>query len=245
MNVILLTSRKFPTNALLILTTVIVLFTFPLGFAEERESLETIRSSAQEHVLEQIAGTHLFEASATANALDARLQLKRCDKPLATESTGTANSSSRMTVRVSCQGSNPWALYVPVTVSALVDVVFSRRALARGMILAEEDLELRRISLDKLPVNYLSDSNQLLGFELTRAVNSGTPLAMNVVKLREIVRQGQEVIIVAQASGFQVRMSGKALKNGTFGDLIPVQNLKSGRTIEATVVGENRVSVNL
>ncbi len=245
MHVTLLTVRTFPTTLLGCLCALaLVAGSLPIH-AAEIETLDTIRSRAQEHALAQIVDSDLQNATASAGQLDARLQLKRCSSELETFSTGSMNNPSRMTVGVRCTGLNPWTLYVPVTISAMVDVVFSSRALTRGALLTAEDLETRQVSLDKLPIGYLSDSSRLANFELTRPVRAGTPLTLNAVRSRKIIRQGQEVIIVAQTSGIQVRMTGEALKNGDFGDLIPVKNLKSGRTVEATILSDSTVSVNL
>ena len=245
MHVTLLTVRTIPTTLLGCLCALALLTGSPLLHAAEIELLDTIRLRAQEHALTQIVDGDLQDARASAGQLDARLQLKKCSSRLETFSTGSMNKASRMTVGVRCTGLNPWTLYVPVTVSAMVDVVFSSRALTRGTLLTAEDLETRQISLDKLPIGYLSDSSRLANFELTRSIRAGTPLTLNAVRSRKIVRQGQEVIIVAQTSGIQVRMTGQALKNGDFGDLIPVKNLNSGRTVEATILSDSTVSVNL
>jgi flagella basal body P-ring formation protein FlgA len=245
MKVTLLTFKNFLTYSLRLLISLGLLCALIPAHAAEVELLDSIRLHAQEHVLAQLENSNLKNATATAGSLDPRLQLKKCSTPLETFSTGSSNNSPRTTVGVKCNGLNPWTLYVPVTISAVVEVVFSKRALTRGSLLVEEDFEVRQLPLNKLPMNYLSDSSQLVNFELTRSINAGVAVTLNTVRAREIIRQGQEVIIVAQASGLQVRMAGKALKKGNFGDLIPVQNLNSGRTIEATVMSDSTVSVNL
>lgn len=245
MSVTLLTVRNILTATTRFLFVPALLGGIAVGHAAETEMLDTIRLRAQEHALAQIDTSNFQDASATAGTLDTRLQLKKCDIPLETFSTGAMNSTSRMTVGVRCNGLKPWTLYVPVTLSAWVDVVFSSRALSRGELLTQGDMEIRRVPLNKLPNGFLSDNSQLADFELTRPVKAGTALTLNTVRRREIVQQGQEVIIVAQTSGFQVRMSGEALKNGQLGDKIPVRNLNSGRTIEATVLSNSTVSVNL
>ena len=255
MSVTLLTVKKTPTatypfsvasNSYLgLLGLLLSLWGIPSSYAAEIEALESIRLSAADHALAQIDHSHFENAVATAGSLDKRLQLKKCNIPLETFSTGTMNNTSRMTVGVRCNGLNPWTLYVPVTISALVNVVFSSHALTRGALLNAEDLEVQQVPLNKLPIGYLSDPSQVTNFELIRPLNVGTPITLNAVRPRNIVQQGQEVIIKAQVAGLQVRMTGEALKNGQSGDLIPVRNLRSGRTVEATILNKNTVSVNL
>lgn len=245
MRVTLLTVKNFPTTLVVCCLALAVLAGSPSLYAADFEMLDSIRLHAQEHALAQIEDRDLKDVAANAGNLDARLQLKKCTTELETFSTGSMNNASRMTVGVRCTGLNPWTLYVPVVITGTVDVLFSSRALTRGELLIEEDLETRQVSLDKLPIGYLSDSSRLTNLELTRPLRAGTALTLNAVRSREIIRQGQEVIIVAQAAGIQVRMTGEALKNGNFGDLIPVKNLNSGRTVEATILSDSTVSVNL
>ncbi len=257
MNVTLLTARKCPTtinlfqvasNYFLGLLGLLLLFCIsrtPISYAAEVETLDSIRLSAEEYALAQIDHGHFEAATATAGSLDRRLQLKKCNIPLETFSTGNRNNTSRMTVGVRCTGLNPWTLYVPITISALVDVVFSSRALTRGALLNEEDLEIQQVPLNKLPIGYLSDPSQVTNFELIRPLNVGTPITLSAVRRRVIVQQGQEVIIKAQIAGLQVRIAGEALKNGQSGDLIPVRNIRSGRVVQATIMNKGTVSVNL
>lgn len=255
MNVTLLTVRKYPTTMIShpsasiyrlgLLSLLLFLCRLPSSYGDEIEELNSIRTSAENHALAQIDHNQFEDAIATAGSLDTRLQLKKCNISLETFSTGAMNNSSRTTVGVRCSGLNPWTLYVPVTISALVNVVFSSRALTRGALIDAEDLEVQQVPLNKLPIGYLSDPSQITNFELIRPLNVGMPITLSAIRPRNIVQQGQEVIIKAQIAGLQVRMTGKALKNGQSGDLIPVRNLRSGRTVEATIMNESTVSVNL
>ena len=245
MNVTLMTIRNIPTTFSHCLCALAVFAGSPYIHAAEIEALETIREQAQKHALAEVDNSDFHDIRAVAGNLDARLQLKKCSENLETFSSGAMNNPARMTVGVRCSGLNPWTLYVPVTIEATVDVLFSARALTRGELLTPADLESRRMPLDKLPIGYISDGSQLTNLELIRPLRPGTPLTLNAVRSRKIVQQGQEVIIIAQTAGIQVRMTGEALKNGNYGDLIPVKNLKSGRTVEALIMNDSTVSVNL
>src|SRR5690606_6184086 len=50
------------------------------------------------------------------NALDPRLRLAACDSDLTQRLESPAQPVGRVTVRVSCQGSSPWTLFVPAQV---------------------------------------------------------------------------------------------------------------------------------
>jgi flagella basal body P-ring formation protein FlgA len=60
----------------------------------------------------------------------------------------------------------------------------------------------------------------------------------------ELVGRGETVTIVFQVPGITVSIVGKAVEPGALGDIISVTNVQSKHTIQATVIGPGRVSVN-
>jgi len=208
------------------------------------EILENIRSTAEKFALATLDDRHLHNVVAKSANLDPRLRLRECSEPLEAFSSGNAGKPTHKTVGVRCAAPNPWTLYVPVTISATTDVVFTTRAIARSEMPMPVDLEVRRVGLDKLPPGYLSSMAELGQMELVRPLRSGSPLTLNALTRRDLVRQGQEVVIVAMASGLQVKMKGTALKNGSEGERILVKNSNSGRSVEATVLKDGSVKVD-
>ncbi len=217
---------------------------FSCASASSIEALSTIRLVAEQFAVTQIDKAGLTNIEATALNIDSRLQLEKCNLPLETFATSNSGNIARSTVAVRCSGLKPWTLYVPVRISAEAEAVVTRQPLVRGDPLLVEYLDIKRVSLDKLPDNYLSDIAQLGNMEVVRAVNSGVILTLNSIRPRQLVQQGQEVVILARGKGLQVRMNGIALKNGASGDIIPIRNSKSGRTVEAQIVNGSTVVVN-
>jgi flagella basal body P-ring formation protein FlgA len=60
----------------------------------------------------------------------------------------------------------------------------------------------------------------------------------------ELVGRGETVTIVFQVPGITLTVLGKANEPGALGDVINVLNVQSKHTVQATVVGSGRVSVN-
>jgi flagella basal body P-ring formation protein FlgA len=211
----------------------------------EFESLSNIRATAEKFALAQLKNPGFSNITAQAAALDSRLQLKHCNIPLEAFSSGAGSSILRTTVGVRCQGEKPWTLYVPVSIDGQAEVVVSSRPLNIGELLQGSDMRLQNMAISKLPSKYSSEINAIAGMEITRAINAGAVMTSNYLKVRHLVKQGQEVTIQANGSGVQVQMGGKAMKSGSYGDLIPVRNANSGLTVEATVVSAKTVVVKL
>ena len=62
-------------------------------------------------------------------------------------------------------------------------------------------------------------------------------------ELRQLVRRGARVEILARHGSLQVRMAGKALQNGSRGQRIRVRNLSSGREISGEVIASGVIQV--
>lgn len=241
MNAKLLTLR--PLNKLLLCLP--LAFWFSCASANEFEALDDIRATAEQFALTQVNDKNLSDIEAHTSRLDPRLQLSKCEESLQGFTTANFRNVVRTTIGVRCTGTKPWTLYLPVRISALAEVVYSVRTLVRGEILQARDLEIKQLPLNQLPANYLTSIDQLAGMEMTRSVNSGSVFTLNSVKIRKLVQRGQEVMILVTGSNVRVRMTGTALKNGASGELIPVRNLSSGRTIEAMVLNARTVVVNM
>lgn len=211
--------------------------------AREFESANTIEQLAEQFALAQITEAGLRDVTARASNLDTRLRLKKCDTPLEAFTTSGNGIRARTTIGVRCTGSSPWTLYVPVAVEATSPVVFTTRPILRGERITSEALELRYVDLQRLPRTPINSPEQAVGMEATRALAADSPLALSNLRAPQLVKQGQEVIILAEGGGISVRMSGSALKSGGKDEMIPIKNLSSGKTLEARIVSESTVLV--
>jgi flagella basal body P-ring formation protein FlgA len=209
------------------------------------QALAEITSTAEQFVRAALATSAYTDLKVEAQALDARLRLKQCDVPLQASHSAATLRAGRTTIGVRCEGASPWSLYVPVTISASAAVVVIKGPVTRGTVLKAENLSVVQMPVAQLPANYLSDVAQVSGHELARAVNGDTYATVAMLKQKNMIQKGQEVIILAQSASFQVRMSGTALENGQNGERISVKNSNSGRTVEGTVVAENVIAVSL
>jgi flagella basal body P-ring formation protein FlgA len=209
----------------------------------ERQKLEEIQSTVEQFALAQLDKAAYAEVSVGASKLDPRLNLQQCDQPLQAFTTNSGIRAGRTTVGVRCEGTVPWTLYVPVQINATVSVVTLRSALARGAVVTQQDLALSNKPFATLPVVYLTDLQDALGKELTRNLSADTVLAPAMLKVQPVVTKGQEVVITASSSGFEVKMAGTAMQNGARGERIAVKNNNSGRTIQAVIVDNHTVQV--
>ena len=76
-----------------------------------------------------------------------------------------------------------------------------------------------------------------------RMVIEGKPIKLSEIEAPQIVRRGQNVTIIFKNGAMELTAMGKALENGSKGDLIRVVNANSSRTVAATITAEKEVRV--
>jgi flagella basal body P-ring formation protein FlgA len=206
---------------------------------------------ATEGFLEFMVEDYLERSEITArheiqvNPLDPRLRLAACDSDLTQSLESPAQPVGRVTVRVSCEGSTPWTVFVPAQVRIFRPVVVVKTALRRDSIIGAGDVALVEQDVSLLNRGYVTEVEQVIGRKLTRATRTDQVVTPAMLQLAEAVRRGDQVVISARSGGINVRMQGEALSGGTLGQQISVRNLTSQRVIRARVAGPGQVEVEM
>jgi flagellar basal body P-ring formation protein FlgA len=207
--------------------------------AEGWQSLSSIRAAAEKSVRSRMPanGRGIL---VTAGELDPRLRLPRCSGPLRATATFGSQVQARMAVGVGCSHGSTWTVFVPVTVESEIPLLVLRVPAVAGTRLAAGDVtqETRRVA--GLAVGYINDAAVLAHNTLKRPLAAGSVLTADALVPDVVVRQGEEVTLLAGAGGIEVRASGRALANGRDGERIRVQNLGSLKVVEG-VVDSSRV----
>jgi len=185
------------------------------------------------------------EAAVVADRPDPRLRLAACDQPLAASVPRHGVRSARFTAEVRCEGSRPWRLYLPVRVTSIRPVVVATRALARDTVLAPGDVRLASADPATVPAGALHDQDLVIGRVLRRPLDEGQAVTTALIAAPTLVRRGQQVTVEARSGLLAVRMEGVARGEGALGDLIEVENVTSGRTVQAVVRSAKSVEVLL
>lgn len=204
---------------------------------------------ASESFLEQAVGDYLQRSNIAGrheiqiNRLDPRLRLPLCDQDLSTSLESPAQPIGRVTLRVRCDGSSPWTVFVPGQVRLYREVVTAIRPLKRDNVVTEMDISLAERDVGLLNQGYLTSLQQAIGKKLTRPLLPDQVLAPIHVQQAEVIRKGDQVVISARSGGISVRMPGEALSDGALGKQISVRNQRSKRVVKARVTGPGQVEV--
>jgi flagella basal body P-ring formation protein FlgA len=186
---------------------------------------------------------HDQRAQIKITPLDHRLKLTQCETPLESFSPPGGVKLGRTAVGIRCQYPAPWTLYVSADVGIEAPVVVALRDLTRGAALNESDLKLQTTNTRHLLRGYFESIEEVAGQTLKRTLRRGQVITPTMLVVRKTIKRGEQVTILASAGTIQVRMQGKAMKQGNPGDLIPVINSHSKKKIQARVVSKGLVRV--
>lgn len=212
------------------------------AYAEELQSRESIEHAAYMHVFEQVQANY-DDAQIVMDSLDKRLRLHACDKPLEAFSNGKKIRLGKQTVGVKCSSPVAWSLYVPVKVKVFKPVVITSRPLAANQIVSKSDIKVVSLDIGSFHQGYIKNPQQIIGQQLKYPLSMGSVINPNSLKQQKIVKRGELISLIAKAGNMEVRMSGKALSDGTLGQRVRVKNLSSKRVVEGIVDGPGVIKV--
>ncbi|MDH0749128.1 flagellar basal body P-ring formation chaperone FlgA [Pseudomonas sp. GD03842] len=175
--------------------------------------------------------------------LDPRLRMPHCDKDLTATLESPAQPIGRVTVKLRCEGSAPWTVFVAAQVHLFRNVVTVVRPLKRDAIVSEGDVALRERDVSLLGQGFLDSLDQAVGQKVVRPTVIDQILTPVHLEQPQMVRKGDQVVISARSGSMSVRMPGEALSDGGFNEQIRVKNLNSKRVIKANIVAPGQVEV--
>jgi flagella basal body P-ring formation protein FlgA len=209
----------------------------------QAEPLGALRTAAESLLRSQLHAV-TYKVHLQAAPLDPRLRLPRCPAPLATALPAGAALSARVTVRVACPAAEAaWTVYVPVDIESDIAALVLKESALRGARLTPGQVSVETRRVPGLAVGYLTDVGSLERHTLSRTLAAGTALTADAMLADCIVRQGQEVTLVASAPGISVRALGKVLEDGREGARVRVQNLASLKVVQGVVDADGVIEI--
>jgi len=212
--------------------------------ATETESHENILAAARGFIETQVGGRH-DKYDIRLGALDARLRLAACDRPLEGFLGPGARLSGNTSVGVACTGARPWKLYIQAYVAVFKTVAVAAAYLPAGAALGAESVRFEERDITAGGYGYVSDPEQLRDSILKQPVQEGGIIPPQALTRAKLIRRGEAVAIVSRNGKIEVRMSGSALMDGAAGDRIKVKNEKSKRIVEGRVEAPGLVMVSM
>jgi flagellar basal body P-ring formation protein FlgA len=136
----------------------------------------------------------------------------------------------------------PTKLRFTGTAIETVEAAVLTRNVERSDLLKSSDIVIERRTKAEVGGDAATREGAL-GMQLRRPMRSGQPLRVADLTKPDLVQRDQAVTVVFQAPGLYLTTRGKALDNGTEGDVVNVINLQSKRTVTGVVTGRGQVTI--
>lgn len=153
--------------------------------------------------------------------------------------------SQRFTATVAAPAGDPRARRIKVAgrIYKIMLVPVPNRNLMPGDVITAEDLNWVRVRAAQVRDTTASEARQLIGTEPRRPLRANRPVRMTDVREPLLIHKGDFVTMVYVTAAMRLTATGRAMSNGSKGDLIQVLNTNSNMIIEAIADGTNRVLV--
>ena len=176
---------------------------------------------------------------------DVRLDTSNTGAMLATSARyEPRNGRFDVTFQIANDNGNPTQLRFTGNAIETVDVAVLTRSVERTDILKSADVVVERRPRAEVGPDAAA-REQAVGMQMRRSVRAGQPLRVADLAKPDLVQRDQAVTVIFQTAGLYLTTRGKALDNGTEGDVVSVLNIQSKRTVTGTVTGRGQVTIQV
>lgn len=112
-----------------------------------------------------------------------------------------------------------------------------------GQTIEPDDVGIIRVPAERLVQAVVAEPADLVGKTPRRAVRPGQPVRIADVELPVVVRKGDLVTVVVESRFMRLAIQGRANEDGAEGQTIRIANTRSGKVLDATVIGPGTAKI--
>ncbi|HEY9043998.1 MAG TPA: flagellar basal body P-ring formation chaperone FlgA [Rheinheimera sp.] len=147
----------------------------------------------------------------------------------------------RLSYSLACTAPKRWQSRAVAQVKLWLPLVVTTRTLERGEVLSADMLSIQPQEVSTLRHGLEFSAAPLLGMIVKRRISAGDVVSRHLLQAAYLVQKGAQVTLHYRGDGFAVSTSAIALSDGVLGERISVQNISSGKVLDAIVTAENNV----
>ena len=153
--------------------------------------------------------------------------------------------TNRFSAIIHAPAGDPGAKRIRVTgrVHGTNEVPVPIRRILSGEIIRKDDIKWIKVRSRRLQNDVILNDLDLIGKAPRRGLRSGQPVRTNMVRRPIMVKKGSLVTISLIVPKMTLTAQGKAISDGSEGDIIQITNTQSNTIVDAEVIGTGRVAV--
>lgn len=133
-------------------------------------------------------------------------------------------------------------VYVGYRIQHFIQTAVASHDLAPGSVLAADDLTLARVAVTGHGSN---GTSVLVGRRLLGPASAGTAIYLDRTQVDQIVKPGAMVVMIVRDGSVLLVADVIARTGGGLGDQVNVYNASTNKTLSGTVIGPDRVELDL
>ncbi|MGB6984728.1 MAG: flagellar basal body P-ring formation chaperone FlgA [Candidatus Aquilonibacter sp.] len=133
-------------------------------------------------------------------------------------------------------------IFVGYRVQRYVQTAIATHDLVPGAVLSASDIKMARIVYTGQRTN---GTDVLVGRRVIAAVRAEAPVTIEGTRVDQIVKAGNTVSLIVDNNGVRIATDVVARTSGGLGDEVSVYNPQTSKVLSGTVIGPDRVEVNL
>jgi len=141
------------------------------------------------------------------------------------------------------QGKSLRRWYVPVILKWTTQVITLQHDVSAQAMLDSSMLVLAEKNVAGLRGQFWRNKDDVVGLKTRRAMRRGDVILSTQVVRPPLIQRGDYVTILVSLNGLKVRVAGVALKSGSRGDRLLVQNIRSKKTLQSIAQDAHTVTV--
>lgn len=125
----------------------------------------------------------------------------------------------------------------------IIRVPVLKDTMRNGSIIRANDIAFQNHRAHNINHDVVLTADELIGMTPRRMVFTDKPIKLSEIEAPQIIHRGENITMIFKNGAMELTAMGKALENGSKGDLIRVVNTNSSRTLTAQVTAEKEVRI--
>ncbi len=146
-------------------------------------------------------------------------------------------------VEVPAGSANATRVKVGGSIFASARIPVLAHPMSRGEIITEQDIEWADVREEVVRRDIVTNLRQMIGQEPRYQLRAGAPVRTAELQKPVVVAKNTTVVMIVKTSFMTLTAQGRAVDDGSTGDIIRVTNIHSKQTVDARVDGPGQVSV--
>jgi flagella basal body P-ring formation protein FlgA len=117
--------------------------------------------------------------------------------------------------------------------------------LQKSDIIKKADLDWVNLPQERVTDGMVTDVADLIGMSPKRTLQAGQPIRQRDIGQPLMIEKGALVTMQLMSPGLSLSAAGRAIEDGSMGDVVRIINADTHQTVSAEVIGPNQVRVGL